>query len=50
LEVDLPDGLHTSYGKDLEFSQEMQGSAEIITEDIRLLERIFKPIKSLLKR
>jgi multidrug resistance efflux pump len=50
LEVDLPDGLLTSYGKELEFSQEMQGTAEIITEDIRLLERIFKPIKSILKR
>ena len=50
LEVDLPDGLLTSYGQELEFSQEMQGTAEIITEDIRLLERIFKPIKSLLKK
>jgi len=50
LEVDLPEGLLTSYGKELEFSPEMQGSAEIITENIRLLERIFKPIKSLLKR
>ncbi len=50
LEVDLPNALRTSYGKELEFSQEMQGSAEIITEDIRLLERIFKPIKSILKR
>ncbi|MGD2091150.1 MAG: HlyD family efflux transporter periplasmic adaptor subunit [Candidatus Aminicenantes bacterium] len=50
LEVDLPDGLLTSYGKELEFSQEMQGTAEIITEDIRLLERIFKPIKAILKK
>jgi HlyD family secretion protein len=50
LEVDLPDGLLTSYGKDLEFSQEMQGTAEIITENIRLLERIFKPIKAILKK
>ena len=50
LEVELPDKLRTSYGKELEFSQEMQGTAEIITEDIRLLERLFKPIKSLLKR
>jgi multidrug resistance efflux pump len=48
LAVDLPQGLRTSYGKTLDFSQEMQGSAEIITEDIRLLERIFKPIKSIL--
>ncbi len=50
LEVDLPNKLRTSYGKDLEFSQEMQGTAEIITEDIRLLERIFKPIKAILKK
>jgi HlyD family secretion protein len=50
LEVELPYELRTSYGKDLEFSQEMQGTAEIITEDIRLLERIFKPIKSILEK
>ena len=50
MEVVLPNGLRTSYGKTLEFSQEMQGSAEIITEDVRLLERIFKPIKSMLEK
>ncbi|MCP5102020.1 MAG: HlyD family efflux transporter periplasmic adaptor subunit [bacterium] len=50
LEVDLPEGLMTSYGEELSFNQEMQGTAEIITEDIRLLERIFKPIKSILER
>jgi multidrug resistance efflux pump len=50
VEVSLPDGLMTNYGKRLEFSQQMQGAAEIITEDIRLLERIFHPIKSLFKK
>lgn len=50
VEVELPDGLKTSYGEMLPFTQEMQGTAEIITEDIRLLERIFKPIKSILNR
>jgi HlyD family secretion protein len=50
LEVELPDGLKTSYGEVLPFYQEMQGTAEIITEDIRLLERIFKPIKSILEQ
>ncbi|MCP4148994.1 MAG: HlyD family efflux transporter periplasmic adaptor subunit [bacterium] len=50
LEVTLPDGLKTNYGKDLPFSQEMAGTAEIITEDIRLLERVFKPIKNILKK
>ncbi len=50
VEVALPNGLKTSYGKELPFNQEMQGVAEIITEDIRLLARIFKPIISILKR
>jgi HlyD family secretion protein len=49
VEVELYRGLTTNYGKTLEFSQEMQGVAEIITEDIRLLERIFTPIKSLIE-
>lgn len=50
VEVALPDGLLTSYGERLEFSQEMQGTAEIITEEIRLLERVFKPIKAMLDK
>ncbi|MGE5343158.1 MAG: HlyD family secretion protein [Candidatus Omnitrophota bacterium] len=50
LEVRLTHGLVTSYNKTLEFAQEMQGSAEIITEDVRLIDRIFKPIKNILKK
>ncbi len=50
IEISLPDGLMTNYGKRLAFSQEMQGVAEIITEDIRLLERLFNPIKSVLEQ
>jgi HlyD family secretion protein len=50
LEVTFPQGLMTNYGKKLKFGQEMQGIAEIITEDKRILERIFKPIKSLLEK
>lgn len=38
---DLPNGLETTYRKKLQFSQEMQGNALIITEDLRLIERIF---------
>ena len=49
-EVEFPNGLKTNYGKKLEFGQEMQGSAEIITDDIRLIERFFNPIKALLKK
>ncbi|MCP4218354.1 MAG: HlyD family efflux transporter periplasmic adaptor subunit, partial [bacterium] len=50
LEVALPNGLITSYKKKLIFSQNMIGTAEIITDDIRLMERIFTPIKSIIKR
>jgi len=50
VEVDLPNELTTFYGKTLEFNQEMQGTAEIITEDLRLLERIVDPIKFLLEK
>lgn len=47
VEIELPNDLITNYDKKLSFSQEMTGSAEIITEDIRLLERILYPIKSI---
>ncbi|MEM1324289.1 MAG: HlyD family efflux transporter periplasmic adaptor subunit [Bacteroidota bacterium] len=41
VEISLDNGLRTSYKKDLSFDQEMQGLAEIITEDRRFIERIF---------
>jgi HlyD family secretion protein len=50
LEVVFPDSLVTNYGKTLEFNQEMTGTAEIITEDLRLLDRFLNPIKSLIKK
>lgn len=40
IDVVLPKGLLSSYRKQIPFQQEMKGSAEIITEDLRLLERI----------
>jgi HlyD family secretion protein len=49
IEVQLPPDLRTSFNKRLDFKQEMQGSAEIITEDLRLLERIFYQIRWILK-
>jgi multidrug resistance efflux pump len=50
VEIEFPENLTTNYGKTLDFSQEMSGAAEIITEDMRLIERFFNPIKSLMKR
>ncbi|MCB2196660.1 MAG: HlyD family secretion protein [Bacteroidetes bacterium] len=49
-EIELPVGLKTFYGVNLEFKQEMQGTIEIITEDIRLLERIVRPLRYILKK
>lgn len=45
----LPKELITSYKKIIEFKQEMRGSAEIITEDLRLVERFFYQIKDIFK-
>jgi multidrug resistance efflux pump len=44
--VDLPEGLKTGYGTELTFNQDMQGIAEIITNDRRLLERIVLPVRA----
>ena len=45
LEVNFPNGLMTTYGRELPFYQEMHATAEIITDDLRLLERFFMPLK-----
>jgi len=50
LEVAFPDKLVTNYGKELPFGQEMQGSAEIITDDLRLIDRFINPIKAVIKK
>ena len=50
VEVVFPNGLVSNYGKKLAFLPEMTGSAEIITEDLRLIERFFNPIKALIKK
>ncbi len=49
VEIELPDTLITNYGKVLPFSQKMQGTAEIITDDLPLAVRLFNPLKSVLK-
>jgi len=48
IEVTFPNKLKTNYNKELTFSQEMTGSAEIITEDLRLLDRFLNPIKAVI--
>lgn len=50
LDVALPNGLQTSYKKQIIFQQEMKGSAEIVTEDLRLLERILYQFKGVFEQ
>lgn len=50
VDVKLPQKLITSYNKEIDFKQEMRGSAEIITEDLRLIERFFYQFKDVLQR
>lgn len=50
VDVELPKKLITSYNKTIDFKQEMSGSAEIITEDLRLIERFFYQFRKALER
>ncbi|WP_035646104.1 HlyD family secretion protein [Flavobacterium sp. ASV13] len=50
LDVALPNGLETSYKKQIIFQQEMKGGAEIVTEDLRLIERILYQFKNIFEQ
>lgn len=47
IDVSLPNGLESTYHKTFPFVQNMDGSAEIVTEDMRLIEQFVRPIRSL---
>jgi multidrug efflux pump subunit AcrA (membrane-fusion protein) len=49
VDVILPGGLKTSYNNNLPFDKELKGNAEIVTRDLRLIERIFNQLRGLLK-
>ncbi len=49
VELDIPQPLTTTYDRTIPFQQEMLGTANIITEDRRILERVFDRILSILK-
>lgn len=50
IDISLPDGLTTSYKKKIAFQQEMKGTAQIVTEDLRLLERVLYQFKSIFEQ
>ncbi|WP_264566436.1 HlyD family secretion protein [Flavobacterium sp. N3904] len=50
VEVTMPNALTTSYNKKLKFDKELTGQAEIISDDMRLIERIFFQFRKLVVR
>lgn len=50
IDVSLPNGIETSYDKKIIFQQEMSGTADIITEDLRLIERLLYQFRDIFRR
>lgn len=50
IDISLPNGIETSYEKKIVFQQEMSGTADIITEDLRLIERLLYQFRDVFKR
>lgn len=49
IDLTLPDSLLTTYGEKIAFRQEMTGQVRIITEERRVIQRIFDRLNDLLK-
>lgn len=50
LEIGLPKKLMTTTGNQIELINGMSGTAEIITEDLTVFDRLLNPIKAVVKR
>lgn len=50
VDIHFPQGLITNYGLKLDYAHQMKGTADIITDDIRLIEQFLFPIKDLIHR
>lgn len=50
VDIDLPRGLRTNIGYEIPLSLQLQGLAEICTDDIRLLTRLLNPIQAIFNR
>lgn len=47
VEIGLPEGMRTTYNKELPYSPEVQAQADIVTQDISLLERFLMPVRKI---
>lgn len=50
IDAKLPNKLTTTFNKQIEFRQEMSGTADIITEDLRLIERLLFQFRDVFRR
>ncbi len=50
VEIELQNGMSSSYNKILTFTPEMTGTAEIVTDDLRVIQRIFNQFNKLFDR
>lgn len=48
-DIELTEGMTSSYREKIRFIHEMDGTADIITREIRLINKFVSPIRSLLK-
>ncbi len=49
VEVTLPNGLKSSYNKNIAFDKELSGNASIVTEELTIVQRIFNQLRTILK-
>lgn len=49
-EIELTEGMTSSYRENLKFIQQMDGTAEIITKDLRLIYRFINPLRALIDK
>ena len=47
--LNFPDGMRTTYGKEIRLIQKMEGSAEVITSPRSLFVRLFDPVKAIFR-
>lgn len=50
IDVSLPNNLNTNYKKQIPFQQEMIGNAHIVTQDLRLIERLLYQFRDIFNR
>lgn len=50
LTVTIPDGLITNYGYKLDFKYEIKGTADVVTRDRRLIQRMFDSVRYLVNK